>query len=236
MASFSATNSTVPATETIENCPKQSSEYATESAEKPEHFMTFSTIQKQDYPYVQRIFQQGIDGGNSTFEIAPAPSFETWMEGKYPTCCLIARNEQLETLGWASLASTSKRTVFVGVAELSVYIANEHQGKRVATRLLHQLFQAAELANIWTIQSGIFPENTISLQVDCGLCCGYVMLMFFSLLSLLLRLTLLMPSNDSYCIPHTRCMKSLDFEWLDVVNELARCYAVHIVVYGEISY
>ena len=157
MASFPAVDSTMLATVKMANCPEQTSGNA-----------IITIIQKQDYPDVSRIFQQGIDGGNSTFEIAPASSFETWMEGKYPTCCLIARNEQHETLGWASLASTSKRTVFVGVAELSVYIANEHQGKRVATRLLHQLFQAAEQANIWTIQSGIFPENTISLQVDDG--------------------------------------------------------------------
>ena len=127
--------------------------------------MTITTIQQQDYQDIQRIFQEGIDGGNSTFETAPSPSFEKWMEGKYPTCCIIARNEQHEALGWASLASTSKRAVFVGVAELSVYVANQHQGERVATRLLHQLFQVAEQANIWTIQSGIFPENTISLQV-----------------------------------------------------------------------
>ena len=205
MASFSATDSTVLAAVMMANCPKQSSEYATESSQKkPEHFMTFSTIQKQDYPDIQRIFQQGIDGGNSTFEIAPAPSFETWMEGKYSTCCLIARNEQLETLGWASLASTSKRTVFVGVAELSVYIANEHQGKRVATHLLHQLFQAAEQANIWTIQSGIFPENTISLQVDYGLWLWINgVLMFCFLLSILgsSLFLLLMPFTDPIRLP-----------------------------------
>ena len=84
-----------------------------------------------------------------------------------------------------------------------MYIANEHQGKRVATHLLHQLFQAAEQANIWTIQSGIFPENTISLQVDCGLWFGYVVLMFCSLLSVLgsSLFLLLMPFTDPIRLP-----------------------------------
>ena len=192
----------IPAAVTIDR-PKISSETTT---------MTITTIQRQDYDDVKRIFQQGIDGGNSTFETAPASSFETWMEGKYPSCCIIARNEQNEALGWASLASTSKRTVFIGVAELSIYIANEHQGKRVACRLLHQLFDAAEQANIWTIQSGIFPENTISLQVDSVLFAD-----FPPLFLLIIRTSLFILSNDSLCI-QSRCMKSLDFDWLDVVN------------------
>ena len=160
------------------NSPENNAENVSGAAQtnNEDSIMTITTIQQQDYHDVKRIFQEGIDGGNSTFETAPASSFETWMEGKYPTCCIIARNEQNEALGWASLASTSKRNVFVGVAELSVYNANQHQGKRVASCLLHKLFDAAEQANIWTIQSGIFPENIISLQVsmlsiDCVLLC-----------------------------------------------------------------
>jgi phosphinothricin acetyltransferase len=88
------------------------------------------------------------------------------MENKYENCCIIARESSTgDALGWACLATTSKRTVFQGVAELSVYIATVHQGKKIATRLLDHLFPLSEASNIWTIQSGIFPENTISLKM-----------------------------------------------------------------------
>ena len=140
---------------------------AMEEAPRPARLpVTVTPLRAADYGDVQRIFQEAIDSGNSSFETAPAVSYDTWVANKYPTCCLVARAEGAdEVVGWAALASTSARTCFQGVAELSVYIAAAYHGRGVATQLLDALIPLSEAAGIWTIQSGIFPENTASLTL-----------------------------------------------------------------------
>ena len=68
-------------------------------------------------------------------------------------------------LGWAALAPASKRRAYAGVAELSVYVAEEAQGQGVGAALLAHLVQAAEEAGIWTLQTSIFPENEASIRL-----------------------------------------------------------------------
>ncbi|GAA3005140.1 hypothetical protein Sfulv_48000 [Streptomyces fulvorobeus] len=51
------------------------------------------------------------------------------------------------------------------MVEHSVYVDPAARGRGVASALLEALVASAEQAGIWTIQSGIFPENTASLAV-----------------------------------------------------------------------
>jgi phosphinothricin acetyltransferase len=51
------------------------------------------------------------------------------------------------------------------VVEHSVYVAPEARGRGVGAALLQALIDSTEAAGIWTIQSGIFPENTASLRL-----------------------------------------------------------------------
>ena len=128
--------------------------------------VTISPLSAELYPDVTRIFQQAIDSGDSSFETAPATGYDTWMANKYPACCLVAREKATdEVVGWAALATTSSRTCFRGVAELSVYVAAQFHGRGVASHLLDALIPLSEAAGIWTIQSGIFPENVASLTM-----------------------------------------------------------------------
>jgi phosphinothricin acetyltransferase len=55
--------------------------------------------------------------------------------------------------------------VYAGVVEHSVYVAKAAQGRGIGRRLLDELIASTESAGIWTIQSGIFPENTASLAL-----------------------------------------------------------------------
>ena len=56
------------------------------------------------------------------------------------------------------------------VAEVSVYVAENFRGKGVGKLLLLQLIEESEQAGLWTLQSGIFPDNTGSIQLhkQCG--------------------------------------------------------------------
>ena len=47
---------------------------------------------------------------------------------------------------------------------------DDWQGKGIGRALLERLFESTEQAGIWTIQTGIFPENeaSLALHVKCG--------------------------------------------------------------------
>jgi len=59
----------------------------------------------------------------------------------------------------------SPRAVYRGVIEHSVYVHPDAQGQGIGLALLEALTGSADAAGIWTIQTGIFPENTASLRL-----------------------------------------------------------------------
>jgi L-amino acid N-acyltransferase YncA len=118
---------------------------------------------------VLRIFQAGIDTGHATFETT-APDWDVFDAEHLPDHRLVALDRDDGVAGWAAAALVSSRCVYGGVIESSLYIDPNHRGSRVGTRLLQALIDSAETAGIWTIECGIFPENTASLAVHhrCG--------------------------------------------------------------------
>ena len=112
---------------------------------------------------VRRIYLEGIATGNATFETS-APSWEAWDRGHLPELRLVAV-EDGAVLGWTALSPVSERCVYEGVAEESVYVAAGAQGRGVGRLLLEELIRMSEQAGIWTIQTGIFPENAASLRL-----------------------------------------------------------------------
>jgi phosphinothricin acetyltransferase len=119
------------------------------------------------WPAVREIYRQGIETGNATFETQP-PEWEQWDATHRKDCRLIAFAG--EVLGWAALSTVSNRHVYRGVAEVSVYVASAARGRGVGKALLTTLIHESEANGIWTLQAGIFPENTasIALHKSCG--------------------------------------------------------------------
>ena len=68
----------------------------------------------------------------------------------------------------AALSPVSDRSVYAGVVEASVYVAEEVRGQGVGRLLLEALIERSEHAGIWTIQMGIFPENEASVHLHEG--------------------------------------------------------------------
>ena len=125
-------------------------------------------LRPEHWPEVASIFQAGIDTGHATFETAP-PSWEAWDRAHVRSLRLVATDDR-RVLGWAALSRVSTRPCYEGVAEVSVYVAPDASGRGVGRALLDALIARAEDAGIWTIQAGIFPENTASLALHekCG--------------------------------------------------------------------
>jgi L-amino acid N-acyltransferase YncA len=112
---------------------------------------------------VLAIYQAGIDEGNATFETR-APAWPQFVSGKLEGHSYVAA-EGDTVLGWVAASPVSVRPVYAGVVEHSVYVAGAARGRGVGRALLEALIASTEAAGIWTIQSGIFPENTASLTL-----------------------------------------------------------------------
>ena len=125
-------------------------------------------MRPEDWDAVRAIYLEGIASGNSTFEQS-APDWQVWDQGHLPCCRLVARIGD-EVLGWTALSPVSSRRVYAGVAEFSIYVADHARGRGIGRALLKALIEASEQEGIWTLQSGIFPENTASLELcrRCG--------------------------------------------------------------------
>ncbi|SMP25819.1 GNAT family N-acetyltransferase [Chryseobacterium profundimaris] len=130
--------------------------------------MKILSINKNHYSDIAAIYQQGINTGMATFETS-VPSWESWNENKLYHSRLIAFEDK-EALGWAALSKVSSRCVYGGVAEVSIYVSENHRGKGVGKILMENLIKESEANGIWTLQSGMFPENeaTIALHKIFG--------------------------------------------------------------------
>jgi phosphinothricin acetyltransferase len=114
-------------------------------------------------PEVLAIYQVGLDTGNASFELR-APDWARWDEGHLAAHRFVAVDAD-QVLGWVAVSPVSSRAVYAGVVELSVYVDPAARGRGVGSALLAALIESADAAGIWTIQTGIFPENTASLAL-----------------------------------------------------------------------
>jgi L-amino acid N-acyltransferase YncA len=127
--------------------------------------LTVRPMRASDAPRVLEIFQAGIDGGDASFETS-APAWEEFDRAKLPLHRYVAEDHETnDVLGWVAVIPTSGRRAYAGVVEHSVYVDSRAAGRGIGTALLQALIGSTEAAGIWTIQSGIFPENTVSLRL-----------------------------------------------------------------------
>ena len=64
----------------------------------------------------------------------------------------------------------SGRCVYAGVAEVSVYVATAARGRGVGRTLLQALVESSEREGLWSLEAGVFPQNTasVALHEACG--------------------------------------------------------------------
>jgi L-amino acid N-acyltransferase YncA len=114
---------------------------------------------------VLAIYQAGLDGGQASFETV-APRWAEFDAARLPGHRHVAADAASgQVLGWVAVSAVSSRRVYAGVVEHSVYVDPACHGRGVGSMLLGALIASTEEAGIWTIQSGIFPENRPSFRL-----------------------------------------------------------------------
>ncbi len=129
--------------------------------------MTIRELRPEDWPAVRTIYEEGIRGGDATFE-TETPSWERW-DATHPALRLVAEREGA-VVGWAALSPASARRCYRGVGEVSVYVAGTARGSGLGRALLAELVERSEQAGYWTLTAGVFPENDASVRLhkSCG--------------------------------------------------------------------
>jgi L-amino acid N-acyltransferase YncA len=132
--------------------------------------ITIAAMGDQHADPVLDIYRLGIATGHATFETEP-PTWHDFTTTRMPDHRYVAVDPTGHVLGWIACTAVSDRCVYAGVVEHSVYVHPDARGRGVGRALLHALIAATERAGIWTIQSGVFPENTASLALHAA--CGF---------------------------------------------------------------
>jgi L-amino acid N-acyltransferase YncA len=120
-------------------------------------------LRPDDGREVARIFEEGIRTGNATFE-TEVPSWEAWDSAHLPEHRFVAKREG-RVVGWIALVPVSARECYAGVAEVSAYVGEGARGEGLGRELLARLIESSERGGIWTLETGVFPENEPSLAL-----------------------------------------------------------------------
>lgn len=121
------------------------------------------SMEKEDGEEMLRIYEQGIETKNATFEVE-APTWHVWDENHVKHSRFVA-SKHGKVVGWSALLPYSSRTVYHGVAELSVYINPDYAGQGVGSKLMKKIVESAQVNGCWMLQSSIFPENIASIAL-----------------------------------------------------------------------
>lgn len=117
----------------------------------------------EDYPQIAKIYQEGIDTKIATFE-TEVPAIDKWMDSHDLDCTVVAIHSKT-VVGFATLSPFSKRHVYRGVGEISIYVSEELRGKGIGSALMKDFLQLTENRGYWTLLAKIFPENEASLKL-----------------------------------------------------------------------
>jgi len=131
--------------------------------------ISIETMRPEHWGDVRRIHLEGIATGKATFETDAAPAWDDWSREHLEYGRIVAVLDG-HVVGWAALTPVSDRCVYAGVAEVSVYIGADARGRGIGSKLLAALIEESERNGIWTLQAGVFADNShsVALHEKCG--------------------------------------------------------------------
>lgn len=132
----------------------------------PRVALSIRPMVSSDWPSVEEIYKQGIATGNSTFDLHPPVSWDAFIASRLPHFCFVATPAGSEqVLGWVTASAMSTRACYAGIVDHSLYIGEAAWGKGVATALMRHLITSTEEQGMWSIQTLIFTDNQVSINL-----------------------------------------------------------------------
>ncbi len=132
--------------------------------------VTIRTMAPDEWHQVAHIYTAGIATGNANLETEP-PSWDHWDTTHRADLRLLATHPHQQVIGWAAAGNVSDRCCLHRRGRTLRLRPPAHHGHGVGRQLLTALIDTATAAGIWTIQTGIFPENQASVALHQG--CGF---------------------------------------------------------------
>ncbi len=129
--------------------------------------MLVRPLHPDDYPAVAAVFAEGIATGLATFE-TEVPGWDEWDAAHLPDHRFVAELDG-EVVGWIAIVPYSRRAVYRGVGEESVYVAERARGRGVGRALLETVIESARNGGLWMLQAGVFTDNGASLALHRAL-------------------------------------------------------------------
>ncbi|MFG1978255.1 GNAT family N-acetyltransferase [Nonomuraea fuscirosea] len=122
-------------------------------------------MRPSDADQVLAVYQAGLDTGQASFETI-APSWDGFTAARLPHLRYVDADTGT---GQVTASQVSARPVYAGVVEHNLYVHPGRQAHGIGRALLSAFIAASENAGVWTIQSGVFPENAASLALHQAL-------------------------------------------------------------------
>jgi L-amino acid N-acyltransferase YncA len=115
----------------------------------------------EDSDAIARIYNEGIADRVATFEtrLRSAEDVHAWFDGVHP---VVVVEGDGEIVAFAATFSYRPRECYVGIAEVSLYVARSARGRGIGGVAMTALIEAAEKAGFWKLLSRVFVENDAS--------------------------------------------------------------------------
>jgi L-amino acid N-acyltransferase YncA len=123
--------------------------------------MTARPATRDDAAAITRIFNEGIEDANATFETRyrTAKDVEAWLSTRFPVAVV---EEGGEVVGFAAAFAYSDRECYSHVADASVYIGRMARGRGAGRLVLEELVRMAEEAGLAKLIGKIHTDNAAS--------------------------------------------------------------------------
>ncbi len=123
--------------------------------------------QRRDLEEVIRIYNASIPGRLATADLEPVSVMErsAWFDAHHPTRPLWVARRGQAAVGWLSFEEFYGRPAYHRTAEVSVYVAPEHQRRGIARQLLGAAINRAPEFGVSVLVGFIFGHNAASLKL-----------------------------------------------------------------------
>ncbi len=117
-----------------------------------------------DASAIAEIYNQGIEDRIATFEtkLRTAEDIAAWFDSVHP---IVVALEDEKIIAFAATSTYRLRECYLGIVEVSVYVARHSRGRGAGRLVLQAVISACEQAGFWKLVSRVFLDNTASRKL-----------------------------------------------------------------------